>query len=206
MPATDDIKKIVSDALGGVASSIFINHTLAIIDESADSRESFLAASERIRNRVALFIDENLAGKLFAVLNAEIGKLELTPGTRRRHTRVGFRNKVNMTYAGRAYELYTTNISEGGMNVETKEPFPVGSKVEISLPLKGGSSIIINGVVVNTKSCRGLQPAGMGIQFNGVSDLILTILKSIINRAPDKGSAASLRTTHFPAGKSNARS
>ena len=75
MPPKDDIKKIVSDALGGAASSIFINNILAIIDESADSRESLVAASDRIRNRVALFIDENLASKLFALLHAEIGKM-----------------------------------------------------------------------------------------------------------------------------------
>jgi Tfp pilus assembly protein PilZ len=197
MSTKDDIKKIVSNVLGNAASSIFINHTLAVIDESADSKESFMAASDRIRNRVALFIDENLAGELFAVLNAEIGKMELTPGTRRRHVRVGFRNKVDLTHVGRVYEFYTTDISEGGMNVETKEPFPVGSKVGISLPLTGSNSIAINGVVVNTKSRRGLQPAGMGIQFIGVSDLILTILKSIINRASDQGGATSLKNNAF---------
>ena len=189
MPIKDVVKKIVSNALGDVASSIFLNHAMAIIDESADTRESFMAAADRIRNRVALFIDENLAVKLFAALNAEIEKMELIPGTRRRHVRVDFRNRVNLTYAGRVYELYTTNISEEGMNVETKELFPVGSKVEISLPLKGGKSLAINGVVVNTKSCRGPQPGGMGIQFNGVNDLSLTLLKGII-RASDQGGAA----------------
>jgi Tfp pilus assembly protein PilZ len=205
MPTKNDIKKIVSTALEGVASTIFINHTLAIIEESADSKASFMAAADRIRNRVALFIDESLAGKLFAILHAEIGKMEMTPGTRRKHVRVGFRNKVNLTHGGRVYELYTTNISEGGMNVEIKEPFPVGAHVEISLPLKGGNSIAIDGVVVNIKSCRGLQPAGMGIQFNGVSDLITTILKSIINRASDREGAASPRTRHLFAGRSDAR-
>lgn len=205
MPNKDDIKKIVSKALEGVASPIFINHTLAVIDESADSKESLMASADRIRNRVALFIDENVAGKLFAVLNAEIGKMELIPGTRRRHARVGFRNKVNVTYAGKVYKLYTTNISEGGMNVETKEPFPVGSKVEISLPVRGDSSIVINGVVVNTKRCRGLQPAAMGIQFNGVSDLVLTIVKSIINMASDQGGESGLKTRHVAAEKFGAR-
>jgi Tfp pilus assembly protein PilZ len=205
MPAKDDIKKIVREALDGTASSIFINNILAIIDESADSKESLMAASDRIRSRVALFINENLAGKLFAALNAEIGKLSLVPGTRRKHVRVGFRQKVKLTYIGKVYELYTTNISEGGMNVATKESFPVGSKVEISLPVKGGSTIVINGAVVNTKSGRGLQPAGMGIQFNEVSELILAILKSII-RGSDQVAAASQRTTLSFGAKSDARS
>ena len=204
MPPKDDIKKIVSDALGGAASSIFINNILAVIDESADSRESLVAASDRIRNRVALFIDENLASKLFALLNAEIGKMALIPGTRRKHVRVGFRKKVKLTYIGRVYELNTTNISEGGMNVETKESLPVGSKVEISLPVKGGSAIVINGVVVNTKSSGGPQPGGMGIQFKGVSELILTILKSII-RASEQDASAGQKTAHLAAAKSDAR-
>ncbi len=205
MSTKDDIKKGVSSALGGLASSIFINRMLDIIDNSADSRESFMAAAERIRGRVALFIDENLADELFALLNAEIGKMELTPGTRRRYVRVDFRDKVSMTCAGKAYELYTTNISEGGMSVETKELLAVGSWVKISLPMKGGNSITLNGVVVNTKECKGLKPAGMGIQFTGVSDLILTMLKSVINRASDQSGAAILKTGHVPAGKSNMR-
>jgi Tfp pilus assembly protein PilZ len=204
MPPKDDIKKIVTDALGSAASSIFINNILAIIDESADSKESLVAASDRIRSRVALFINEDLASTLFALLNAEIAKMALIPGTRRKYVRVGFRKKVKLTYIGKVYELYTTNISEGGMNVETKESLPVGSRVEISVPVKGGSSIVINGVVANTKDGRGLQPAGMGIQFKGVSELILAILKSII-RASDQHGAASQRTTHLSAGKSDAR-
>ncbi len=37
----------------------------------------------------------------------------------------------------------------------------------------------------------------MGIQFVGVSDLILTILKSIINRVSDQGGAAGLKSDAF---------
>ncbi len=180
MPPKDEIKKIVGDVLGGAASSIFINNIFSFIDQSAESKESLTAASERIRSRVALFISEDLAGKLSAVLNAEIEKMALDPGTRRKHVRVRFQRKVKLTHAGKIYELNTTNISEGGMNIETEEPLPVGSKVEISLPVKGGSSFVINGVVANTKEGSELQPPAMGIQFTGVSGLILTILKSII--------------------------
>jgi uncharacterized protein (TIGR02266 family) len=203
MPTKDDIKKIVSNALAGVASSIFINQALAVIDQSADSRESYIAAADRVKGRVALFIDETLADKLFALLSAEIGKMDLTPGTRRRHVRVSFRNKVSLTSADRGYDLYSTDISEGGMNVETKEPLPVGSKVEISLPLKEGNAIAFKGVVVNVKSGKGLRPAGMGIQFLGVSGLIQTILKSIINRWSDGD--AGQKTRRVPTEKSDAR-
>lgn len=190
MSTKDYIKNIITNTLGEAASSIFTNHLLAIVDNSAETRESLMAASDRIRNRVALFIDDNLAGKLFTLLNAELGKMELNPGTRRKHVRVDFRNKVSLNCDGAVYELYTTNISEGGMNVEKKDPLPVGSRVEISLSLKGGNSVVIKGVVVNIKERRGLHPAGMGIEFSEVSNLILTVLKSVIKRASDQGGSA----------------
>lgn len=187
MSTKDDIKKKISSALGGVASAIFINRMFDIVDNSADSKESFMAAAERIRGRVALFIDEKLAEELFALLTADIRDMELVPGTRRRHVRVDYRSKINLTFDGKVHDLYTTNISEGGMHVETKKPFAMGSRVEISLPLKSGNYIALKGTVVNIREPKGLRPAGMGIQFSEVSDLILAMLKSIINRAFGQG-------------------
>lgn len=204
MPNKDDIKKVISNALSDVASAIFINRILAIIDDSAETTESFVAASDKIRNRVALFIDEDFAAKLSDLLKAEIGEMQLNRGTRRKHVRVDFRNKVNLTYLGKVYELNTTNISEGGINIEAEKPFPVGSKIEISLPLRGGN-VTISGVVVNAKEGRGRRPSTMGIQFTGVSNLVLSMLKSIIKKAsPEIGHGGS-EMKDMPAGKSDAR-
>ena len=133
MNVKSDLKKIISENLAKAASSIFIDKSLAIIDESAENKESLLAAADRVSKRIDLFIDTDLAIKVFDVLRQEIENRELTPGTRRKHVRVAVCNKVYVTYNGIASELYTVNISAGGMYIKTKEPFPVGSKVVISL-------------------------------------------------------------------------
>jgi hypothetical protein len=133
-----DLKKIISDHLVNSASSFFIDKSLSIMDQSADNKESFMAAADRISKRIALFIDTDLAAKVFDILKMEIENRELTPGTRRKHVRFALCHRVYVTYNGTPFELYTGNISEGGLFIKTDEPFPGGSKVEISLPMEAG--------------------------------------------------------------------
>ncbi|MFZ2198440.1 MAG: PilZ domain-containing protein, partial [Thermodesulfovibrionales bacterium] len=165
------------------ASSIFIGKSLAIIDESAENKESLLAAADRVSKRIALFIDTDMAVKVFEVLRVEIENRELTSGTRRKHVRVAMCNKVYVTCNGAASELYTVNVSAGGMYIKTKEPFPVGSKVVIAFPLEKGSLIHLNGVVANIQSGIGKQPPGMGIEFKEVRDDELKRLRDFVKKA-----------------------
>ena len=88
MDIKDDLKNIINEHLVDVASSFFIDKSLAIMDQSADNKESFLAAADRIRKRIALFIDTDLATKVFDILRLEIENRDLTPGTRRKTRRV----------------------------------------------------------------------------------------------------------------------
>jgi hypothetical protein len=88
MDIKDDLKNIINKHLVDVASSFFIDKSLSIIDQSADNKESFLAAADRIRKRVALFINSDLASKVFDMLRLEIENRELTPGTRRKHVKL----------------------------------------------------------------------------------------------------------------------
>ena len=182
MDVKSDLKKIISENLAEAASTIFIDKSLSIIDESAESKESLLVAAEKVNKRIALFIDTNLAKKVFDILRLEIENRELTPGTRRKHVRVVLRNKVYVTHNGAASELYTENISAGGMCIATKEPFPAGSKVVISLPLKAGSHMHLKGVVVNTKYDTGRHPTGMGIEFQGVRDDEQKMLRDFVKK------------------------
>jgi len=185
MDVKDDLKNIISEHLAKVASSFFINKSLAIMDESADNKESFLAASDRVSKRIALFIDTDLAKKVFDVLKAEIGKRELEPGTRRKYLRVTFPNRIYVTYNRVSHELYTENISEGGMYIKTKEPFPAGSDVEILLPLEAGSQVRLKGTVASSKSPDGDMfghPPGMGIEFKEVGDVERQTLRDFVKR------------------------
>jgi len=183
MDVKADLKNIVSENLAKAASSIFIGKSLSIIDESAENKESLMAAADRVSKRIALFIDTDLAITVFDILRLEIENRELTSGTRRKHVRVAMCNKVYVTYNGLASELYTVNISAGGMYIKTKEPFPVGSKVVISLSLGAGSHMNFKGVVANTQGDIGKQPPGMGIEFREVSDDERKRLRDFVKRA-----------------------
>ena len=72
MDAKDGLKNIISNHLGEVASSFFIDKSLAILDESAHDKESIMAAADRITKRISLFIDADLAIKVFDMLKVEI--------------------------------------------------------------------------------------------------------------------------------------
>ena len=111
MDVKSDLKKIISENLAIAASSIFIDKSLSIIDESAESKESLLAAADKVNKRIALFIDTNLAKKVFDILRLEIENREMTPGTRRKHVRVAVCNKVFVSHNGIASELETISIS-----------------------------------------------------------------------------------------------
>jgi uncharacterized protein (TIGR02266 family) len=183
MDIKSDLKNIINKSLAEAASSIFIGKSLAIIDESAETKESLLTAVDRVSKRIALFIDADLAVKVLELLSLEIENRELTSGTRRKHVRVAMCNKVYVTCNGTASELYTVNVSAGGMYIKTKEPFPVGSKVVIAFPLEKGSLIHLKGIVANIQSGIGKQPPGMGIAFKEVSEDELKRLRDFVKKA-----------------------
>src|SRR5574340_485771 len=149
MDVKSDLKKVINENLAEAASSIFIDKSLAIIDESAENKVSLLAAADRVSKRIALFIDTDMAAKVLDVLSLEIENRELTSGTRRKHVRVAICNKVYVTCNGTASELYTVNVSAGGMYIKTEAPFPVGSKLVIAFFLEKGSLINLKGIVAN---------------------------------------------------------
>ncbi len=186
MDFKSDLKNIISEHLVKVASSFFIDKSLSIIDQSADNRESFMAAAERISKRIALFIDADLAAKVFDFLKQEIENRELTPGTRRRQTRVVLCHRVYVTHNETPYEFYTGNISDGGVYINTEHPFPAGTDVEVSLPLEGGSHIHLKGTVAHAAHNSGgisQCPDGMGIEFKEVRDDERRILREFARRA-----------------------
>jgi Tfp pilus assembly protein PilZ len=184
----DDLKNIIQKHIGEAVSSFFLAKSLAIINESADNKESFIAAAARISKRIALFIDKDLARTVFESLKVEIEKKTLLPGTKRRYTRVTFCKKVRVRYDGAHYELDSETLSEGGMYIRTKEPFPAGSELEITLSLGVGSRIYLTGVVVYEKSplSDSLKlPPGMAIEFKEIGNKETKMLRGYIQRALD---------------------
>lgn len=182
MSIKDGLKSIITERLGAVASSFFIEKALAILDESADTKESFLCAADTISKRIALFIDAALAREILDILRIEIENRGLTPGTRRKHVRVNFCTKVQVTHNGTTSELFTANLSLGGIYLETTEPFAIGSKVDLSLPLEGGNRIHLKGIVVNARSGIATHQSGMGIEFNQIGDYERKVISNLIKK------------------------
>jgi len=105
--------------------------------------------------------------------------------TKRRYARVTSCARVKVTCDGTTFELYSETLSEGGMYIRKKDPLPVGSKVEIDLPLEGGKPVHLNGVVVYTKGLFGgifEHPPGMAIEFEGVNDTEAAVLRNYIEK------------------------
>lgn len=185
MGIRDDLKNIIREHLENTSSSIFLDKSLAILDESAESKESLMAAADRISNRIALFIDEELARRVLEHLKAEIGKSASPQGEKRRHVRVASSRKVLVTYNGSPHELYTENLSEGGMYIHTNAPFPIGTKLEMALDLDAGTQLHLKGVVIYIKrpfSDIFEHPSGMAIEFREMNNHDRRILEDFIKK------------------------
>jgi Tfp pilus assembly protein PilZ len=184
--AKDGLKNIVRKHLEKSASSLFIDKSLAIIDESADNKESFIDASVRISKRISLFIDKNLSQTVYNSLIDAIDKIASPQGTRRRYKRVAFWKKVSVKYDGKHQELDSENLSEGGIFIRSEDPLPAGSKMELTLPLELGRRISLTGVVVYNRNSfidSSKFPPGMGIEFREIRDGDAEILRNHIRRA-----------------------
>ncbi len=102
---------------------------------------------------------------------------------RRKHCRVSINKEVFVIYNGKTYTLIAETLSEGGVYLRKKDPFPFGAEVEVMLPFLDKGSFRLQGTVVYTKNPLENDSdilSGMGIQFMGCSDYASEILKEHI--------------------------
>lgn len=106
-----------------------------------------------------------------------------TGGKRRRFLRTPFNKKVSLRYRDMEQELFAVSLSEGGMYIRKLNPFPVGSSVEVTIPIDEIESLSIMGTVIYHKGLYGdmikIAP-GMGISFDELSSEDSTILRAYI--------------------------
>jgi uncharacterized protein (TIGR02266 family) len=89
----------------------------------------------------------------------------------RRFERVALALEVEYRNAGAFLVAYSTNLSKGGMFVETEEPLPVGTEVAMRFAIPGAASIEVVGVVAWVHAWRTeVQPRGMGIRFDHLEE------------------------------------
>ncbi len=181
----EDLKNVLRGYLNNDASPLFIDKSLAIIGESADNKESFIAAALKISKRTALFINKDLAQTVYENLIAAIEKIDVPPGTRRRYRRVAFGKKVRVRHSAKYHELIAENLSEGGMFIKLYDPFPPDAELEITLSLDMGSHIQVKGVVKRVLSGETSKcPRGMGVEFTEIRDEDVEMLRHYILRVP----------------------
>ncbi|MEW6066936.1 MAG: response regulator [Nitrospirota bacterium] len=123
--------------------------------------------------------------KLDKLYEALEKNLFLLTDKKREHLRASVNKKVIVIHNGIEYKLYSETFSEGGIYLRKKEPLPVGSEVEIILPLESGCPLQLKGVVVHTKRLFGdvfNLPPGMGISFKDITDEQAKILKHCIEK------------------------
>jgi CheY-like chemotaxis protein len=105
-------------------------------------------------------------------------------GFTRKHLRVPFSEKVSVTFDNARHDLFAESLSEGGIYIRKKEPFPVSTKLDISLNLRGKPTLVFHGNVIYI---RGLHadlfrvPPGMAVEFKNMNPDNAAVLKSYIS-------------------------
>jgi len=107
---------------------------------------------------------------------------------RREAVRIPLVVKVSLHDSDEAHYYFSKDISSGGMFLETKEAFPVGSNValDFSLPINGKqhqmkiSGEIVREVINNSTIPEGQIP-GMGVRFMLLSQNSRNLLDQFID-------------------------
>jgi len=104
---------------------------------------------------------------------------------KRKYLRVPMNKKVGVVFNGIEHDLYTETLSERGIFIRKRDPFPIGSRLEVILPLDEEESIRLQGEVIHIKGLFGeamTVPPGMGIEFRNISKNHSKMLRNFIKR------------------------
>lgn len=122
--------------------------------------------------------------------------------TDRQHARVALALEVEFRTAGAFLVAYTTNLSKGGMFVETDDPLAVGTELALRFAVPGQPPIDVVGVVAWVQAWKtDERPKGMGIRFERLDavhgdaiDRIVSVFSGlrILLMSPDRAARAQL--------------
>lgn len=103
---------------------------------------------------------------------------------KRHHARIRFKLPVTLTHNENSREYQPLNLSEGGIYLKTERPLPVGTVVDLCLPLPGASPLKLTGLVVYQKGSssevRKAAP-GMAIKFQKSAGLVAVAVADYIS-------------------------
>jgi len=101
----------------------------------------------------------------------------------RQFLRTPLNKKVAITCNDNTEEAFAVNLSQRGIYIRKRNPFPEGTKVIVSLPLMGESILSLPGTVIYTKDISGEEfkiPPGMAVEFRDLTSNDSSILMAYI--------------------------
>ena len=106
-----------------------------------------------------------------------------TDGKKRKFLRSSLEDKVVMTHRGLQENLHIVCLSEGGMYVRKRDPYPVGDEVDITFTFRDGKTINLKGTVIYLKGLSettfNIVP-GMAVKFHDVTSNDSKMLRAYI--------------------------
>jgi CheY-like chemotaxis protein len=120
------------------------------------------------------------------VLDALHAALEQTrnfPGGQRRCPRTAYTRQVNLVWNGQTAVCQAVSLSEGGIYIRRRFPFPQGCLLDIHLPMDEGDPLRLEGEVIYTKNLpkdRFTLPPGMAIRFLAPSEEVIGRLRRLV--------------------------
>ena len=103
---------------------------------------------------------------------------------KRQSKRIPFKLKVDCQYQGNFLFEYATDISQHGIFIETREPLKVGTQValQFTLPDEKKTMEVVGKVMWTNPATSGSKNPGMGIEFNGLSDIDKETITTLVRR------------------------
>ncbi|MCH7867712.1 MAG: TIGR02266 family protein [Myxococcales bacterium] len=96
---------------------------------------------------------------------------EMDDSERRRSGRSDLLVRVEYSTVDEIFSEFTRDINEGGLFIETEKPRPTGTEVSLRFNLPGNVAPMQTvGRVVWVRSATDQEPAGMGIEFDELTD------------------------------------
>lgn len=109
--------------------------------------------------------------------------LQALGANRRAHIRIPYENKVAVMIDGKPEIYYSVTLSEGGIYIRRNPPLPVGTEVEVIIPLRMEHAMHIKGTVIYTRalSTDSLDvPPGMAVRFKDISAEDVSVLSAYV--------------------------
>lgn len=100
---------------------------------------------------------------------------------RRRSQRAELIVRVDYATVDEIFSEFTRDINEGGLFIETEKPRPAGTEVVMHFNLPGNTeTLATTGRVVRVSAADDLEPLGMGIEFENLSDSARARINEIV--------------------------